>query len=274
MNVNGFSVEVPTSAYFQRLVSCREACPVQCGRLRARDCRRSLRGRLHHRPHTESIRFGVRPRRVCNAPCEVRCWRGAIDTAVAIRALKRLVTERFGVESGHFDIAHVYAERAAAASGKRIAVVGAGLAGLACAHDLALLGFRVAVFEAQQVAGGMLVLGVPAYRLPCEIVQAEIDAILSLGAELRLGQRLGRDFSLADLRAKRLRKASVGASSCIPAGGRRDVSSALKWQRLDPVRPKPPLYMPAWSGKIGPGELDDLVAFLRSLFPKEEKREF
>lgn len=201
--MNGFSVEVPTSAYFQRLVSCREACPVHTdagGYVRA-----IAEGRyedayiIARAPNPFASVCG----RVYNAPCEVHCRRGALDAAVAIRALKRFVTERFGVESGRFDIAHVYAERAAvAASGKRIAVVGAGPAGLACAHDLALLGFRVTVFEAQQVAGGMLVLGVPAYRLPREIVQAEIDAILSLGSELRLGQRLGRDFSLADLRAQ------------------------------------------------------------------------
>jgi NADPH-dependent glutamate synthase beta subunit-like oxidoreductase len=87
-----------------------------------------------------------------------------------------------------------------AAAGKRVAVIGAGVAGLTCAHDLALLGYRVTVFEAQSVAGGMLVLGVPEYRLPRDLVQAEIQAILNLGVELRLNQGLGRDFYLQDLK--------------------------------------------------------------------------
>jgi NADPH-dependent glutamate synthase beta subunit-like oxidoreductase/NAD-dependent dihydropyrimidine dehydrogenase PreA subunit len=149
--------------------------------------------------------------RVCNAPCEMRCRRGAIDAAVAIRALKRFVTERFGVESKGFDLARVFPERAPIGTdAKRVAVIGAGPAGMACAHDLALAGFRVTVFEAQEVAGGMLVLGVPAYRLPREIVQAEIDAILALGVELRLGHRLGREFSLADLQRQGFEAVFIG----------------------------------------------------------------
>lgn len=82
----------------------------------------------------------------------------------------------------------------------KVAVIGAGPAGLSCAHELALMGFTVTVFEAQAVAGGMLVLGVPEYRLPREIVKAEIEAIASLGVEIRLNSRIGRDFSLADLK--------------------------------------------------------------------------
>jgi NADPH-dependent glutamate synthase beta subunit-like oxidoreductase/NAD-dependent dihydropyrimidine dehydrogenase PreA subunit len=84
-------------------------------------------------------------------------------------------------------------------------VVGAGPAGLAAAHDLALLGYPVTVFEAQPVPGGMLRLGVPEYRLPRELIKLEINAILNLGVELRVGERLGRDFSLADLRRERYR---------------------------------------------------------------------
>jgi len=81
-----------------------------------------------------------------------------------------------------------------------VAVVGAGPAGLSCAHELALMGFSPTVFEAHNVAGGMLVLGVPEYRLPREIIQAEIAAIESLGVEIRLNTRLGREFSLVDLK--------------------------------------------------------------------------
>ena len=85
-------------------------------------------------------------------------------------------------------------------TGKRVAIIGSGPAGLTCAHDLALLGHEVTIFEASSVAGGMLKLGVPEYRLPRELIDLEIKSILALGPTLKLNQALGRDFSLADLR--------------------------------------------------------------------------
>ena len=85
-------------------------------------------------------------------------------------------------------------------SGKRVAVVGSGPAGLAAAHDLALLGHQVTIFEAAEAAGGMMRLGIPAYRLPRDLLDREIQATLDLGVELRLNTRLGPDLSLADLR--------------------------------------------------------------------------
>jgi NADPH-dependent glutamate synthase beta subunit-like oxidoreductase len=85
-------------------------------------------------------------------------------------------------------------------TGKRIAIVGAGPAGLASAHDLALLGHTVVIFDSAPVAGGMLRLGVPEYRLPRELIELEIQAILALGPTLKLNQALNRDFTLADLR--------------------------------------------------------------------------
>lgn len=167
--------------------------------------------------------------RVCNAPCEAACRRGQVEPGepVTIRALKRFVNDRFGVydPSGtspaprapfsfyrppraQFDLensalqASIAALRARAhpATGKRVAVIGAGPAGLSAAHDLALLGHHVTVFEAASVPGGMLVLGVPEYRLPRALVEMEIDAILSLGVELKLDSALGRDLAIAQLR--------------------------------------------------------------------------
>jgi NADPH-dependent glutamate synthase beta subunit-like oxidoreductase/ferredoxin len=139
--------------------------------------------------------------RICAAPCESVCRRGEIDAPISIRALKRFVTERFGVESmlDFSVLSEIYGSRADRYA-EKVAVIGSGPAGLGCAHDLALLGYRVTIFEAAPVAGGMLRLGVPEYRLPRALIQLEINAILSLGVELRTGVRIGTDLTLSDLK--------------------------------------------------------------------------
>src|SRR5215472_9807876 len=200
-----YNVELPDVSYFTRQVLCREGCPVRTdsgGYVQA-----IAEGRyedayiIARKPNPFASICG----RVCAAPCEAKCRRGALDSAISIRALKRFVCEKFGVESDSFDLGRVYPGwrqpgPGRAGAGRKVAVIGGGPAGLSCAHELALLGFAPVVFEAQEVAGGMLVLGVPEYRLPREIVQAEIKAIESLGVEIRHNQRLGRDFSLAELK--------------------------------------------------------------------------
>jgi len=140
--------------------------------------------------------------RICAAPCESVCRRGEIDAPISIRALKRFVTERFGVESmlDFSVLTEIYGHRTDRYD-EKVAVIGSGPAGLACAHDLALLGYHVTIFEAAPVAGGMLRLGVPEYRLPRALIQLEINAILSLGVELRTSVRIGTDVTLAQLRA-------------------------------------------------------------------------
>lgn len=145
--------------------------------------------------------------RICAAPCESACRRGALDEPIAIRALKRFVTERFGVESMiDLDVLReIYGERTRRYPDDRVAVIGAGPAGLAAAHDLALRGYPVTIFEAQPVPGGMLRLGIPEYRLPRELIKLEINAILNLGVELKVGVRLGQDLSLAELRQQGFR---------------------------------------------------------------------
>jgi NADPH-dependent glutamate synthase beta subunit-like oxidoreductase len=117
---------------------------------------------------------------------------------ISIRALKRFVTERHGPESRN--PVDVFSERPRVTRPERIAIIGSGPAGMSAAHDLALLGYPVTVFEAAAVPGGMMHLGIPEYRLPRDVLQAQIREILDLGPELRLNMRLGRDFSLADLR--------------------------------------------------------------------------
>jgi NADPH-dependent glutamate synthase beta subunit-like oxidoreductase/ferredoxin len=139
--------------------------------------------------------------RICAAPCEESCRRSKLDQPIAIRALKRFVTERFGVES-LIDVIKLQElfRTHIKPKDKKVAIIGAGPAGLSCAHDLALMGYQVTVLEKQQVPGGMLRLGVPEYRLPRELIRMEVNAILSLGINLELGKSLGHDFFLKDLR--------------------------------------------------------------------------
>jgi len=158
--------------------------------------------------------------RVCAAPCEDACRRGSIDAPIAIRALKRYVTERYGVESrrpdtqdrlrdapiaegnryaGHLPI-HGPDVRATGRARRKVAVVGAGPSGMSAAHDLALLGHDVTVFEAAAEPGGMMRFGIPEYRLPRALIRAEIEKIVSLGVTLRLGAPLTPAFGLSALR--------------------------------------------------------------------------
>jgi NADPH-dependent glutamate synthase beta subunit-like oxidoreductase len=137
--------------------------------------------------------------RVCAHPCETACRRGDIDRPIAIRALKRFLTERHGPESKH--PVDVYAGRGQSRLPFKVAVVGGGPVGLSAAHDLALMGYSVTIFEAAPVAGGMLYLGIPEYRLPRDVVEAQVREILATGdIKLKLNQAAGRDFTISDLR--------------------------------------------------------------------------
>jgi formate dehydrogenase beta subunit len=177
---------------------CMQACPVhtQAGRYVSL----IAQGR-----YEEAYRYARVPNpfasicgRVCGHPCEPACRRGQFDMPISIRALKRFVTERHGPESRN--PIDVFPERPRAVRPEKIAIIGSGPAGMSAAHDLALLGYPVTVFEAAAVPGGMMHLGIPEYRLPRDVLQAQIREILDLGPELRLNARLGRDFSLEDLR--------------------------------------------------------------------------
>jgi formate dehydrogenase (NADP+) beta subunit len=135
--------------------------------------------------------------RVCAHPCETACRRGEIDRPIQIRALKRFLTERFGPESKNFKPVPVEKQPALPF---KVAVIGAGPVGLSAAHDLALMGYPVTIFEAAAVPGGMLYLGIPEYRLPRDVVEAQVREILETGdVTLKLSQRAGKDFSIEDL---------------------------------------------------------------------------
>ncbi|MEJ2009229.1 MAG: NAD(P)-binding protein, partial [Acidobacteriota bacterium] len=142
--------------------------------------------------------------RVCGHPCETACRRGSLDEPISIRALKRFVTERHGPESRN--PIDVFLQKPRVTHPEKVAVIGSGPAGLAAAHDLALLGYAVTIFEASHVPGGMMHLGIPEYRLPRDVLQAQVREILDLGPELRLNARLGRDFTLGHPRARPRRR--------------------------------------------------------------------
>ena len=154
----------------------------------------------------EAYRFAREPNplasicgRVCAHPCETACRRGEIDKPISIRALKRFLTERYGPESKH--PIDVNRGRLQAKLSQRVAVIGGGPVGLSAAHDLALMGYPITIFEAAPVAGGMLYLGIPEYRLPRDVVEAQVREILETGdITLRLNHAAGRDFTVSDLR--------------------------------------------------------------------------
>lgn len=134
--------------------------------------------------------------RICPHPCESHCNRGNLDEPLAINAMERFLGD-FGIRS-QLPLGRLEEPRAEAWVG----VVGAGPSGLSFAYQMARRGYRVTVYDARKKAGGMLRYGVPDYRLPPDILDAEIQKILDLGVELELRTAVGRDVSLADLRAR------------------------------------------------------------------------
>ncbi len=230
MDGERYQLEIADASYYRKIISCQNACPVHTdaqGYVNAVAKGWYQDGYIMAR---QPKPFASICGRVCNAPCEGACRRGKIDASISIRALKRFLCERYGVEAKErFAAARTSDERcgidllgirtpgnsstveglatllrASAAepvSRKgRVAVIGAGPAGLTAAHDLAILGYQVTVFEASSTPGGMLLLGIPEYRLPRDVIRQEIEEILSQGVELKLNMRLGRDFYLATLR--------------------------------------------------------------------------
>ncbi len=135
--------------------------------------------------------------RVCHHPCEEKCRAGATGgSPVAIRALKRFITDR--IEPSSYTPPR---EEWPNDKPPRVAVIGAGPAGLTAAHCLSLKGCRVDIFEAEQEPGGMLTCAIPSYRLPREIIEKEIDSLLDENVTLKCGKMLGRDFDIDSLLA-------------------------------------------------------------------------
>ena len=214
-----YSVTIPDIAFWQNLVPCQIGCPIHTDAGRYVQLIADDKLKDAYLTSRSPNPFASVCGRVCAAPCEDACRRGAIDAPVSIRALKRYVTEKFGAESVAPDTQdalragthepgnkwqwHLPAQlesRKNVVKGKRVAVIGSGPAGLSCAHDLALMGYAVTIFEATSVAGGMLRHGIPEYRLSRSLIDKEIDKILSLGVEIKYNAPLNEQFGIQQLR--------------------------------------------------------------------------
>ena len=138
--------------------------------------------------------------RICNKRCEAECTRGAVDEAVAIDEVKRFIADHDLHEATRFvpklcnQIGRPYTEK--------IAVIGAGPAGMSCAYYLANKGYPVTVFDRNPVPGGMLTLGIPNFRLEKDVLNAEIDILREMGVEFKCGVEVGRDVTIEQLRAQ------------------------------------------------------------------------
>lgn len=139
--------------------------------------------------------------RVCAAPCEDVCRRGEIDSPVAIRALKRYVTDKYGPHAGD-DQTPAVAAPVGPDLPQHIGIVGGGPAGMACAHDLRRHGYQVTVYEATDTLGGMMRLGIPEYRLDRDLLDAELNAIVELGVNVEYGTKIGDNVTLDQLRQR------------------------------------------------------------------------
>ncbi len=148
--------------------------------------------------------------RVCDHPCETDCMRGKLDEPVAIDSIKRFLAD-LDLSSETRFVPQIKEKR-----DEKVAIIGSGPAGLSCAYYLAIEGYRVTVFEKLPVLGGMLTVGIPSYRLPKNIIEAEIQVIRDMGVEFKTGVEIGKDFTISQLRDQGYKAffMGIGAQEC------------------------------------------------------------
>lgn len=205
--------------WYRTNVLCMEACPVHTDSGRYVQLIGKGQDKEAYFVLRSSNPFASVCGRICAAPCEDACRRGKIDMPITIRSLKRFVTEKYGIESsqahtqelliegkkipqGSLWPLHVSSviEKGKEKKSKKVAVIGGGPSGIACAHDLALRGYQVTIFEASNTLGGMLRTAIPEYRLPKDILRKEAEFVLSLGVEIKLNSPLTEKFGLDELK--------------------------------------------------------------------------
>ncbi len=228
MDIDKFRVEIPDTEYWKKQIKCQYACPVHTD---SRGYVRAIAEGDYEKAYLTAR--GPNPLtsicgRICRAPCESECRRADLDEPIPIRALKRFVTEKFGSESGKYDetplqvidrllsanedqcigsedlkiLAGKFQDASISDNSPSVAIIGAGPAGLAAAHDLCLMGIKPVIYEMESVPAGMLYLGVPEYRLPRGLIMAEIEIIKALGTEIICNTQVGKDVTLSELRSR------------------------------------------------------------------------
>ena len=204
MSEGKYQVKIPDIDYFRKMIKCQDACPANTpagSYVNAiADGDYLLSYALARGPNPFAPICGL----ICTHPCEKACRRGSIDEPIAIRALKRFAVDAF-MEATNSDtfksagLSSALGGSKGVPTGKKVAVIGSGPAGMAGAHDLARLGYKATIFESQTIIGGMFYGVIPAYRLPKEVAKFDMDSILSLGIDVRLNITIGKDITLQDL---------------------------------------------------------------------------
>lgn len=174
--------------------------------------------------------------RVCNRRCEDACTRGRVDAAVAIDEVKKFIAQR-DLDAATRYVPPVVTPTRAGGFDQKIAIIGAGPAGLSCAFYLAEKGYKPVVFEKNERPGGMLTYGIPSFKLQKDVIEAEVEVIRLMGAEFRYGVEVGRDVTLDELREQGF-KAFYVAIGCqggrlagIPGEDAEDVTVAVDFLR-------------------------------------------
>lgn len=203
---------VTTGKYYSKLTApCMDACPIHLDIPRYVELIKDAK-------FAESLDV-IRQRlplpgvlgRACYHPCEQNCRRANVDEAISIRSLKRFVADHELSENKGPEYQVTPSEK----TGK-VAIVGAGPAGIVCGYHLARRGHQVTIFEKQAVAGGMMAVGIPEYRLPRDIINTEIQLIKNMGVEIKTGVDVGKDITVEKLRKEGYKPIflSIGAHEC------------------------------------------------------------
>ncbi len=200
-----YDVVIPDLDYYIRQIDCRDGCPVNTDP-------RAYMIALHAGNYLEGYKIARGPNpfasicgMICGAPCELSCRRDRVDKTLTIRAQKRFLDEWFGLsKEAHIrslEMSYARGSTKPTPNGLKVACIGGGVASYSVAHDLLRLGYAVDIYEMMPLPGGMLVYGVPSYRLKNDVVLNECGAIEHLGARILCNKKVGHDITMTELQA-------------------------------------------------------------------------